>query len=245
MTGSILSGFLIGLLGSLHCVGMCGPLVLLIPSSQKGRKKSFLDVIIYHLGRISFYSILGLFVGLIGMSLVVFISLQWLSIVLGILMLLLAWFRLRKGDFFNNSIGAYVTKKLSVLYQKIRTEPNPFLLFGAGFLNGMLPCGFVYFGMLNSLASNGILGGVLSMTAFGLGTLPILLIFSFTLGKWKLGFSYQKAIPYLLTITALLMILRGLNLGIPILSPKIELIQSDGHAVPKIECCENPANNGK
>ena len=238
MIWSIISGFIIGISGSLHCVAMCGPLVLVVPTSTKGLKKTVPDILIYHVGRIGFYALLGLIGGLVGVSLFLFIPLQWISISIGILMLIMAWFSIGNILPFQHSITGFVSRKLSVLYRKIKDDPNKGLLLGTGFLNGMLPCGLVYFGLLNAITTATTVGSVLCMIAFGLGTLPSLFFFSLYTNTIKKRLSFQKAIPYFLSIAALLIILRGMNLGIPYISPKIEVIQNNGHSQPKMECCE-------
>ena len=238
MIWSIISGFIIGITSSLHCVAMCGPLVLVVPTSTKGLKKTVPDILIYHVGRIGFYALLGLIGGLVGVSLFLFIPLQWISISIGILMLIMAWFSIGNILPFQHSITGFVSRKLSVLYRKLKDDPNKGLLLGTGFLNGMLPCGLVYFGLLNAIAIATTVGSVLCMIAFGLGTLPSLFFFSLYTNTIKKRLSFQKAIPYFLSIAALLIILRGMNLGIPYISPKIEVIQNNGHSQPKMECCE-------
>lgn len=238
MIWSIISGFIIGISGSLHCVAMCGPLVLVVPTSTKGLKKTVPDILIYHAGRIGFYALLGLIGGLVGVSLFLFIPLQWISISIGILMLIMAWFSIGNILPFQHSITGFVSRKLSVLYRKLKDDPNKGLLLGTGFLNGMLPCGLVYFGLLNAIATATTVGSVLCMIAFGLGTLPSLFFFSLYTNTIKKRLPFQKAIPYFLSIAALLIILRGMNLGIPYISPKIEVIQNNGHSQPKMECCE-------
>ncbi len=238
MIWSIISGFIIGISGSLHCVAMCGPLVLVVPTSTKGFKKTVPDILIYHAGRIGFYALLGLIGGLVGVSLFLFIPLQWISISIGILMLIMAWFSIGNILPFQHSITGFVSRKLSVLYRKLKDDPNKGLLLGTGFLNGMLPCGLVYFGLLNAIAIATTVGSVLCMIAFGLGTLPSLFFFSLYTNTIKKRLPFQKAIPYFLSIAALLIILRGMNLGIPYISPKIEVIQNNGHSQPKMECCE-------
>jgi hypothetical protein len=238
MSWFILSGFLIGITGSLHCVAMCGPLVLVVPTSTKGLKKTVPDILIYHAGRIGFYALLGLISGWVGIGLFLFIPFQWISITIGILMLIMAWFSLGNALPFQQSIMGFVSRKLSVLYRKLKDDPNKVLLLGVGFLNGMLPCGLVYFGLLNAIASASTLDSILCMIAFGLGTLPSLFFFSLYTNTIKKRMSFQKVIPYFLSIAALLMILRGMNLGIPYISPKIEVIQNNGHSQPKLECCE-------
>jgi len=238
MIWSIISGFIIGISGSLHCVAMCGPLVLVVPTSTKGLKKTVPDILIYHVGRIGFYALLGLIGGLVGVSLFLFIPLQWISISIGILMLIMAWISIGNILPFQHSITGFVSRKLSVLYRKLKDDPNKGLLLGTGFLNGILPCGLVYFGLLNAIATATTVGSVLCMIAFGLGTLPSLFFFSLYTNTIKKRLSFQKAIPYFLSIAALLIILRGMNLGIPYISPKIEVIQNNGHSQPKMECCE-------
>jgi len=238
MISILLTGLIIGLTSNLHCIGMCGPLTLIIPVNRKSKLTIFFGVLIYNIGRILTYSILGLLVGFIGMSLNLFVSIQIISIVLGMLMLLFAWSPYFKEllfiEQFSNKIGLFVSQNFSKLNQN-KTSFSPFFF---GMLNGLLPCGMVYLGLMNALSTGNLFISVLSMTFFGLGTIPVMLIFAYFMqsinAKYKSNLN--KLLPYFITIAALLTIARGLNLGIPFISPKVKMENS--HVQPSMECCE-------
>ena len=81
-------GFLMGFLGSAHCIGMCGPLVMALPFSRENGISKYLSMLLYHVGKILSYASLGLVVGLFGKQLFVAASQQTISIVMGVVMLL-------------------------------------------------------------------------------------------------------------------------------------------------------------
>jgi sulfite exporter TauE/SafE len=92
-----------------------------------------------------------------------------------------------------------------------------------GFLNGLLPCGMVYLALGSAIATGSVTGGGMFMMFFGLGTMPALMLVG--LGGQIFGFKYvlQKWMPYMIATMGMVLILRGMNLGIPFLSPHIEL----------------------
>ncbi|HMI64179.1 MAG TPA: sulfite exporter TauE/SafE family protein, partial [Puia sp.] len=207
----------IGLLGSMHCVGMCGPLVLALPVQNMGAGQRALSVGSYHLGRIGFYSFAGLLFGLLGRRVYLAGWQQGLSIVLGVL--LLVWLA-GKGIRIRNRLPAGVNKfywGLMGWMTRLWQSPSrgKFLLMGMG--NGLLPCGMVYLAMAGALTSSSLLQGMGFMAFFGLGTLPLLLILQTTGRLVSVSFRQQvrKVLPYITALVAILLILRGLNLGIP------------------------------
>jgi hypothetical protein len=98
---------------------------------------------------------------------------------------------------------------------------NTFII---GLLNGLLPCGMVYFALAGALASGSVMQGVVFMVMFGLGTIPLMLLVSY-LGIFinvAVRNTIKKIVPYFMLIMGVLFILRGLNLNIPYVSPVIE-----------------------
>jgi sulfite exporter TauE/SafE len=81
------SALIFGLLGSFHCVGMCGPIAFMLPVDRSNSTRKVFQIFIYHFGRILAYSLIGLFFGLVGKSLYIFGIQQQLSIIIGILMI--------------------------------------------------------------------------------------------------------------------------------------------------------------
>ncbi len=220
------TAIVLGLASSLHCLGMCGPLLSVLPwNNTKGGNIS--SPLLHHSGRILSYGLLGVIGGIIGKSLSLFGFQQWLSIFAGVAMILLLLFKKKidaKITLFTNPIKNIHQKKGLPIQAKI------FLL---GSLNGFLPCGMVYAALGASIAGDGILNSVLFMITFGLGTLPALLGFSM-IQAWltsKLKANWKVVSNYLLAIMAVIFILRGLNLGIPFLSPKMN------PQVEDVSCC--------
>jgi sulfite exporter TauE/SafE len=236
MISSLISGFLIGIAGSVHCAGMCGPLQLLVPSFNKGKRAGNREFISYHSGRIILYMVLGILSGLLGLQGFMFQSFQWTSIILGLIMLLLAWIGINNSNKLNTLILSKIQQRISSSYQSMRNSPSYLIIFNLGILNGLLPCGMVYFALLNALSSGSLSNSMLAMLGFGMGTLPIFILLN-GIGLKLSTYPRLKILqPWLLSLVALMIILRGLNLGIPYLSPKV--IRESTHGTPRLECCK-------
>ncbi|MEW4924808.1 sulfite exporter TauE/SafE family protein [Algibacter sp. 2305UL17-15] len=218
----LFSAFILGLLGSFHCVGMCGPIAFMLPVNRNNSVKKVLQIAIYHFGRLLAYSIIGLIFGLIGKSLYIFGYQQQLSIIIGILMILVVLIPQKTFNKYNFSKPVYklISKVKSALGAAMKKKTmDTFLTIG--FLNGFLPCGLVYMALFAAIASGNALNGSLYMAVFGLGTIPLMttaIYFSQFL-KGTARQKIQKAIPVFVIIIGTLFILRGLGLGIPYLSP--------------------------
>ncbi|TXE10644.1 sulfite exporter TauE/SafE family protein [Gelidibacter salicanalis] len=229
------SALIFGLLGSFHCVGMCGPIAFMLPVDRTNSTRKIVQIFTYHFGRILAYSLIGLFFGLVGKSLYIFGLQQQLSILIGILMIVVVLIPTKTFNTYNFSKPIYriISKVKSSLGQALKKKTaDTFLTIG--FLNGFLPCGLVYMAVFASLAMGSALEGSLYMTLFGLGTIP-LMTSAIYLGKFlntSVKQRIQKAIPVFVVIIGLLFILRGMGLGIPYLSPApaMEMVQGD------IEC---------
>ncbi|RYZ21831.1 MAG: sulfite exporter TauE/SafE family protein [Chitinophagaceae bacterium] len=215
----ILSAFLMGAAGSLHCLGMCGPLALSLPLPQRDIAGRLKGGLLYNAGRITTYTVLGLVLGSFGE---VLLRPEWqrgLSIGIGVLLL---------GYLFGGQKrleGAGATAKpflklrsaLGALFQK----HNYASVFSIGLLNGLLPCGTVYLALLTSFMTGSVLKGGLFLAFFGMGTLPAMLLMVFwgaALGP-VLRTKLRRLAPVALGLMGLLLVLRGMNLGIPYLSP--------------------------
>jgi uncharacterized protein len=219
-TMELWTAFLLGLVGSLHCAGMCGPLALALPPSGNAGSTCLLGRIAYNFGRIITYCVLGLVFGLIGKSLTLVGIQRWASIALGVALLveLFASRKLILGRPFV-AIVAWLKIRMSVLLQQ-RSARSLLVL---GLLNGLLPCGLVYVACAGAAATGGLVSGVLFMAAFGVGTVPMMLALSLS-GKLvpvRLRLKLLKAVPVAVGLLAVLLILRGLSLGIPYISPDL------------------------
>lgn len=212
------TAFMLGLVGSLHCAGMCGPLALALPVAGKTRSDFVLGRLLYNVGRIITYAGIGAMFGLVGQSFALAGFQKWVSLVAGVAILLGLVASLRIG------LGLPITKSVMWLKSSVgrllqqRTFGSLFLL---GSLNGLLPCGLVYVAATAAAATGSLKLGVISMALFGLGTLPVMLGLGLA-GRRLQGFfnfKLQHLVPISLAVLGVLLILRGMELGIPYLSP--------------------------
>lgn len=224
MAQLFLVAFMIGIVGSFHCVGMCGPLALALPLSNSSFFTKLTGAFIYNAGRIVTYAVFGLVFGLIGQTASLFGFQQWLSIITGALILLFIIipqkYKIQTGasNYFN-VFFAGIRTKLGRLF----TQKNHSSLFVIGLLNGLLPCGLVYMASAGAIATGDMGSSILFMAAFGLGTLPIMWSIAF-FGNYigvSLRQKIRSAYPYMMALMACLLILRGMGLGIPYVSPKM------------------------
>jgi len=218
----LVSAFILGLLGSFHCVGMCGPIAFMLPVDRSNHLKKVSQIAIYHFGRLLTYSIIGFVFGLIGKSLYIFGFQQQLSIIIGIMMILVVLIPQKIFNKYNFSKPIYgvISKVKSSLGSAMKKKTlDTFLTIG--FLNGFLPCGLVYMALFAAIAGGDALNGSLYMAVFGLGTIPLMttaIYFSHFL-KGAARQRIQKVIPVFVILIGALFIIRGLGLGIPYLSP--------------------------
>ncbi|MHB1049841.1 MAG: sulfite exporter TauE/SafE family protein [Bacteroidota bacterium] len=236
----LLAAITLGLLGSMHCIGMCGPLVLAVPSAAHTRIGFIIERIVYNSGRAATYGIMGAVFGVVGKSILVNVQ-QDLSIVVGVLILLTValpfGFRsqIEKYSPLKYAYG-FVKRQFGVIIQKRGIAA----LFVLGMLNGLLPCGLVYTALVGAAAVADVWGSALFMIVFGFGTIPALVAVSLT-GK-LLSVKYRsiltKAIPVFSIILALILILRGMNLGIPMISPKVTTTTTQTETQTDVDCCE-------
>lgn len=225
------SAFLLGLLGSLHCVGMCGPIAFMLPVDRSNSFKKVTQIFLYHIGRLITYGIIGAIFGLLGKGLYLFGVQQNLSIVIGVLMILLVILPTAKLQKFSIAKPIYrlISKVKSALGAQFKKKTLD-TFFTIGFLNGFLPCGLVYMAVFASVTTANLFEGGLYMLLFGLGTVP-LMTSAVYLGKFlnsTIKQRIQKAIPIFVVIIGILFILRGMGLGIPYISP------SEMVAVPEV-----------
>ena len=223
MLETLLAGLLMGVVGSFHCVGMCGPLALSLPLNNATKSTRLVAILTYNLGRAFTYFLLGLILGFAGSRMMLIGYQQWLSITMGILILVLLL-----GAKFLPPVKLFtplqnrLKKTLAVFFIKAK---SPTGAFAFGLLNGLLPCGLVYMAVASALIIGNYFQSGLFMAAFGLGTMPLMALFMLT-GKFvsvSLRSKMRKVIPYFIGVVAVLMILRGLNLGIPYISPAFKI----------------------
>jgi sulfite exporter TauE/SafE len=221
----------LGLLGSLHCAAMCGALQLALPVPPGGPGRIVLGRVVYQLGRMLTYVLLGAVAGMAGQSLLLAGLQRWLSLGLGLL--ILAGFLAAKKVAVASPVLRAVQRLKSLMAVQLQTRGFRALLL-LGLLNGLLPCGLVYVAMAGAAAQGGLLAAMLFMLLFGLGTTPTLLAISLSgrLLPLAVRLKLRAAIPLGVCMLAALLILRGLALGIPYVSPDL----ADGRAA----CCRVP-----
>lgn len=218
----LLSAIILGLMGSIHCVGMCGPIAFMLPVDRSNKFRKFGQIFVYHFGRLLAYASIGMVFGLLGKGLYIFGMQQKLSIAIGILMIIVVFIPHKTFAKYNFSKPVYrlISKVKTRLGQELKKKsPDTFLTIG--FLNGFLPCGLVYMALFGAIAMGNSLEGGLYMALFGLGTIPLMTTAIYLGNFLKSGMrqKVQKLIPVFLVVIGALFILRGLGLGIPYISP--------------------------
>jgi uncharacterized protein len=217
----LISGLLLGLAGSVHCVGMCGPLAFALPVQLLPKHKKVFGVLLYNIGRISTYTILGLVVGLLGKFLLVGKLQQWFAIVFGvsILTVLAMTFVFRKSLHIT-PLNKFYNKLQLFIAKRIQQQGLP-TLFILGMANGLLPCGMVFIALTGAITTASHTDSMLYMLLYGLGTLPAMFALSYAGFVFNISLrnTVKKIAPVFLFVIAVLLILRGLNLNIPYVSP--------------------------
>lgn len=217
-----LLAFFMGLLGSLHCAAMCGPLVLALPSSGVSQRKALLNKLVYHIGRLMTYGLLGLLIASVGNAISFRGWQQGVSVGTGLLLLLAGVFMFA-GKYSTyliqqqQRILAPLIKRMG--YWLFRPGGNLF----AGMINGLLPCGMVYMALAGALSANSVWNGGFFMLFFGLGTLPMMLSIAVFGNFVRRYFRFNMAtwLPAMFVLMGCWFLLRGANLDIPYLSPLI------------------------
>ncbi|GAB1857114.1 sulfite exporter TauE/SafE family protein [Flavobacteriaceae bacterium MHTCC 0001] len=216
------SAFIFGILGSFHCVGMCGPIAFMLPVDRTNTVKKISQIAIYHLGRLLAYCLIGLAFGLVGKSLYIFGFQQELSATIGTLMIvsvIIPRYIFRRYNILK-PVYKIISKIKNALGSALkRKSMDTFLTIG--FLNGFLPCGLVYMAIFAAITLGNATDASLYMATFGLGTIPLMTtaIYLSNVLKGKFRQHIQNVIPVVIIIIGTLFIIRGLGLGIPYLSP--------------------------
>jgi hypothetical protein len=224
MMNALLAGVILSLASSLHCVGMCGPLALAIKLNFKDN--DYFSIVYYHLGRLLAYLILGSIAMMFGKSLLLFVSSQFLSIAIGAAILI----GLVVSYFWNKS--AIEIKALNKLRIYFMAQAHPFLI---GIGNGLIPCGLVYTALGLSVAYSSSNASMIFMLGFGIGTFPATAIIQLLGKRLNLKRFIRPVLSkVVIAVIAVLFVFRGLNLGVPYLSP--EIVQDHNQA--EVNCCK-------
>lgn len=230
----LLAAFIMGSIGSVHCIGMCGPIALALPVVSGNQSSKFIGAMLYNGGRIIMYALLGGLFGLIGMSFAIFGYQQWLSVLLGVLILIFIF--LPKTTYTRRNIIISFFGKLRQQLADLFSKKNYQSVFFIGLLNGLLPCGLIYMAIAAAISTGSVLKSSLFMAAFGLGTLPVMWSMAF-FGSYinmRMRTGIKRLYPYIMFCMAMLLIVRGLGLQIPYLSPAT--VQLNNSAQQVVEC---------
>ena len=221
----LITPLMIGMIGSFHCIGMCGPIAVSLPLKKHSQVAKISGTISYNLGRAVTYGILGVFFGMLGQGIQLAGFQQWASILLGVAMIISVLFPYLFKQKINltSLLTGYAGRLISSL-RKLFSSRSYQSLLTIGLLNGLLPCGLVYVAVAGAINTNQVFSGALFMVLFGLGTIPMMVLVSLTgdLVGTKLKTGMRKVVPYFIVLLGILFILRGMSLGIPYVSPKVE-----------------------
>ncbi|NND34972.1 MAG: sulfite exporter TauE/SafE family protein [Saprospiraceae bacterium] len=212
------TAFTIGFLGSLHCVGMCGPIAMSLPYQGSSRVATWANVALYNGGRIATYAVIGILPGLLGLGLSLSGVQKNVSLALGILFLAAAIVSVGILRFPKNwqvflPLYNWVQRKLSDLLGK-RFHGT---FFTIGLVNGLLPCGLIYMALAAALTQFDVFASMLYMIFFGLGTVPLMFLVASSqkLISLRIRTLLRKSIPIFMLFFAALLIYRGLYMPLP------------------------------
>jgi sulfite exporter TauE/SafE len=216
------TAFLFGLISSFHCIGMCGPIAMMLPVERNNPAKKTIQIVVYHLGRLTAYGSIGLLFGLLGKGLFLAGIQQQVSVFIGVAMIIVIVIPEKVFSKYNFSkpVFRWISRMKQTLGSHFKNKSYK-SLFIIGLLNGFLPCGMVYVALFGAIAMQSAGFGVLYMLLFGLGTVPLMSVVVYINSFLTVSTrnKIQKVIPYVGVIIGVLFILRGLGLGIPYISP--------------------------
>lgn len=231
-TAAILMAFLMGFTGSLHCAGMCGPIIWIMPFQVFSGLQKMLAIALYHIGRISVYAFMAVVLHSFKELFNPRVQ-QYVSVFSGVLLLVAGIITFVPGHSIKFKLPW--SEPVKKMLGKVIGNPGLGAIGAAGVLNGLLPCGLVYMALSATMAMPSATGAAMLMYVFGVGTMPMLV--GITLLKSKMNFvkgvNIKRFAPVIVFSFGLLFVLRGLNLGIPYLSPKVEMTAKE----VKSSCC--------
>ena len=224
----------LGLGTSLHCLGMCGPIAFSLGLGGENKFNFTFKNLTYQLGRVTTYATLGAILGFIGQGISFAGFQKYLSIIVGVMMITMVLMpkNLSTGT-TNKFIGRWLIKLKSSLGSFIRRKDYS-SLYITGILNGLLPCGMVYIALAAALGVGDAVGSAIFMALFGLGTIPLMFLAVLFGSVVSVGVRNKilNFIPIITIFIGVLFILRGLELGIPYLSPPAEALTIEAES-----CC--------
>jgi sulfite exporter TauE/SafE len=236
----LLTALAIGFVGSLHCLGMCGPIAIALPLGRKSLVNKFIGSLLYNLGRVVTYGIIGALFGFLGKGLHFAGLQQWASIVMGVVMIVSVIFPVvfREKIKIGSLASGYSTRLISRFRELFGYHSQRNLLF-IGLLNGLLPCGLVYVAVAGAVNTNDVATGALFMIFFGFSTIPAMMAISIIGNMISTGLraKLSNVVPVFIVMLGIVFILRGLALGIPYISPKAQMLTPEKEMKVQGSCC--------
>lgn len=218
----LFTALIFGLISSLHCIGMCGPIAMMLPVSRTNPTQKAFQILLYHTGRLTSYASLGLLFGLLGKGLYLAGFQQRISIFVGILMIAMALIPEKVFARYNFSKPIYklISKVKTNLGQQFKRK-TPDALFTIGLFNGLLPCGLVYAALFGAVAMQNVGLSTVYMLLYGLGTVPLMsaVVYVTNFLSYPFRNKLQKIVPLITVMIGVLFVLRGLGLDIAYVSP--------------------------
>lgn len=234
----MLAALLLGFLGSFHCIGMCGPIALALPQHEGKPYLKITSALLYNFGRVITYAIIGVLFGTLGKGLFMGGIQQAVSIATGIIIILVVAFPYIIPSKFKQVSVLQIPIIRKAFSNAFKMKSMSAYLF-LGLINGLLPCGFVYMALSGAMLTGNTLDGSIFMFLFGIGTIPAMLSMSLMGSFININFRnrVKKLIPIISITVGIILIFRGLNLGIPYLSPMMQQYKQE----TKVDCCTKPA----
>ena len=224
----LISALLLGLMGSFHCAGMCGPIAIALPLHGNRLPQKIYGGVLYNLGRTLTYGVMGAVFGLLGQGVKMIGFQQKVSIIMGAIMIISVFFpSIFKNQYSTDKSWISLVGKLKSAIAGMFAIRSFSSLFFIGLANGLLPCGLVYIAIAGAIGTGEVVYGSMYMIMFGLGTIPMMLSIAIAGNVLSLAIrkKINRLIPVLVVVVGVFFILRGLSLGIPFLSPPKEKIE--------------------
>lgn len=223
----LVTAFIFGLLSSLHCVGMCGPIAFALPVHKGTASQKWCKILYYHLGRLTTYAVIGLIFGMFGRAFAMAGLQQTLSIAAGGFLIFVALFYKKIWNRLERNRPNGLLKVFRKVYQNLAQSTASIHFYSLGLINGLLPCGTLYMALIGAIALGSLTKGALYMFVFGLGTVPLMVLLMTVKLFSTLAYKkyYATFVPVMLFTLGALFILRGMGLGIAFVSPAPNSLQ--------------------
>ena len=171
---SLISAFILGAMGSAHCLGMCGGIISALSAANDSKSQKWLKTFLYQFGRIASYTLIGALAGFVGLNVEKLSPIPILPVLSGVLMILMGLYLSRwwMGLTYVERAGAVIWRFINPLSKNFLPVDRPIKAISLGMLWGWLPCGLVYTALGYAITSAEPINSASYMLCFGLGTLP-------------------------------------------------------------------------